>query len=106
MMDITEKINVLKKVLLFKYVSDPILQELALTFEEKYVPAGNLIITKGELGNGMYIIAEGKVKVHEEDKFVAELQEGDVFGELAALVPEKRIASISATEDSILFKLD
>jgi C4-dicarboxylate-specific signal transduction histidine kinase len=106
MMSITEKLNLLRKVPLFKYTSDNLLQDLANVIGEQHVTANELIVKKGEVGKEMYIIAQGKVKVHDGNKFLAELSTWDVFGELAALFPEMRIASVSAIEDSILLIID
>jgi signal transduction histidine kinase len=106
MMSVTEKLNLLRKVPLFKYTPDNLLQDLANVIGEQHVTANELIVKKGEVGNEMYIIAQGKVKVHDGNKFLAELSTWEVFGELAALFPEMRIASVSAIEDSILLKID
>jgi len=54
----------------------------------------------------MNIIVDGKVKVHDEDKNFAELAERDVFGELAVLDPEPRSATVTALEDTTLFRLE
>ena len=54
----------------------------------------------------MFIIVEGRVRVHRQEKVIAVLEYGDVFGELAALDPEPRAASVTALSDSFLFELD
>ncbi len=54
----------------------------------------------------MYIIIDGKVNIHDEDKVVRQLAERSIFGELAALDPEPRSASVTAVENTRLFKLD
>jgi CRP-like cAMP-binding protein len=54
----------------------------------------------------MYIIVRGKMRVHDGEKELAVLEDRTVFGELAALDPEPRSASITALEDTLLFRLD
>lgn len=101
-----EKVLVLKTVALFKYTPEEILLIVAEAMKEELVEAGQLIIKKGDFGDVMYIIAEGSVKVHDGELVFATLGKREVFGELAALSPEKRIASITAQEDSLLLSID
>jgi len=65
-----------------------------------------MVFENGDLGTSMYIIVEGKVKVHVGESVFATLGERTIFGELAALDPEPRTASITAIEDTYLFKLE
>jgi CRP/FNR family cyclic AMP-dependent transcriptional regulator len=101
-----EKVLILKTVALFKYTPEEILLTVADAVKEELVDAGQVIIQKGDLGDVMYIIAEGSVKVHDGDRLLAKLDKRDVFGELAALVPEKRIASVTAEENCLLLTMD
>lgn len=101
-----QKLTFLRTVPLFRYASDEILLEMADNIMEQYATAGEEIIRKGQFGTEMYIITKGRVKVHDGDKIIAELKEHDVFGELAALAPEVRIASVTAIENTFLLKID
>jgi CRP-like cAMP-binding protein len=53
----------------------------------------------------MYVIINGKIRIHVEDRVLAELGELDVLGEMAALDPEPRSATATATEDAFLLSL-
>lgn len=101
-----EKLILLHDVPIFRYVSDDVLLELALAVTEEFIASGEPIVNMGEFGADMYIIAKGKVKVHNAEKTVAELGERDVFGEIAALSPEVRIASVTALENCLLLKIN
>ena len=105
-MIIIEKLFFLKSVPLFKYTPDDLLLDLAYLLKERYVPAGDAIIEMGAFGDVMYIIAEGTVKVHNKNVVWVELKQCDVFGELAALSPEIRTASVSALENTVLLEID
>lgn len=105
-MDTFEKMLFLKSMPLFKYVKDEVLIDVASVIEEEVVPQGELIIQKGDLGTTMYMIVTGKVKIHDENRILKEMEDHEVFGELAALVPEKRIASVTAIEETFLLKID
>jgi CRP-like cAMP-binding protein len=100
-----EKMLFLKSMPLFKYVKDDVLLSVASVLEEQSVQAGELIIQKGEMGTIMYMVVEGKVKLHDGDRFIKEMGDHEVFGELAALYPERRIASVTALEETLLLKV-
>lgn len=100
-----EKLMILKDVDIFRYTPDDVLLDIAYSLEEQVVLPGEDIVKEGDVGDTMYIIVHGKVKVHEKEKFLAELGVRQVFGELAALSPEVRIATVSALENTLLFKI-
>lgn len=101
-----EKLMILKKTPLFRYTSDEILLELAYQVKEIYLSPNEIIVSKGDFGNFMFLIVEGKVKVHDGDLVLAELGENEVVGELAALSLRERIASVTAIEESLVLKID
>ncbi|MBS0628742.1 MAG: cyclic nucleotide-binding domain-containing protein [Verrucomicrobia bacterium] len=105
-MDTFEKMLFIKSLPLFKYIKDDILVSIASVLEEQIAGPGELIIQKGALGSVMFMIVEGKVKVHDEGRVLKEIGPHEVFGELAALSPEKRIASVTALEETFLLKID
>ena len=104
-MNTFEKMLFLKSMSLFKYVKDDVLLGLAPLLEEQIVKAGELIIKKGDLGTIMYLIVTGQVKVHDGERIVKEMGDHEVFGELSALSPEIRIASVTALEETLLLKI-
>src|SRR6185436_4666732 len=54
----------------------------------------------------LYIIAAGQVRVHDGERTLNILHSGEVFGEMAALDPEVRSASVTAVTDTRLFRLE
>ncbi len=101
-----EKIIFLKTVPLFSATSEETLYELAAVLEEEFIPAGTMIIQKGDEGRTMYIILEGRACVHDGNKTIAEVGDGEVIGELSALDPEPRSADVTAITDMRLFSLE
>jgi len=101
-----EKVIILKTVSIFAETPDEILAEVASLLAEVEVPAHTTILHKGEMGSCMYIIVDGRVRVHDGDHTLAFLGDRDIFGELAVLDPEARSASVTALEDTRLFRLD
>jgi HEAT repeat protein len=101
-----EKVMLLKGVQMFEQTSEEILTEVARLLEEVQVGAGEEIFRKGDIGDSMYIVVEGQVRVYDADRTVNVLGEKEIFGELALLDPEPRSASVAATRPSRLFRLD
>lgn len=101
-----EKVMILKSVDIFSATPEEDLIEVASIVEEVEFKKMDTIFEKGDIGTSMYIIVEGRVLVHDEKKEIAVLENKTVFGELAALDPEPRMASVTALEDTLLFRLD
>jgi CRP-like cAMP-binding protein len=100
-----EKVLILQSVDLLSSVPEDALVEIASILEEVDVEPDSDIISQGEMGTAMYIIIDGRVRVHADGRDIAELGPREVFGELAALDPEPRAASVTAVEPTQLFKL-
>lgn len=102
-----EKLLLLKSVTFFKETPDDLLLQLAIfALQEKNMQAGELIVQKNDIDTAMYIIVAGKVKIHDGDLLIKELNEREIFGELAALSLSPRISSVSALTDGLLLKMD
>lgn len=100
-----EKVMVLKSVHVFAGVPEDVLANLSSYLEEIEVPANETVYRKGDTGDTMYIIVDGKAKVHDGDRTFVELGQRDFFGELTTLDPEPHSASVTATEDTRLLGL-
>jgi CRP/FNR family cyclic AMP-dependent transcriptional regulator len=106
MLPTIEKMLLLKSISLFSHVPDPILFEIATIVKDETVLEGKTIIRKDDLGDCMYIIGSGQVRVHNGEQTITSLGEKDVFGELALLDAEPRNASVTALEETYLLRLD
>lgn len=101
-----EKVLLLAGVAFFAELPGEVLAEVAATCEEVQAPAGEALFAKGDFGASLYVLASGRVRVHDGEREIALLGQRDVVGELAALDPELRSASVTATEDALLLRLD
>jgi hypothetical protein len=101
-----ENLIILKTVSIFSETPDEVLAEAASILEEVEMKAGETIFEKGDMDNCMYIIIEGRVRVHDGERTLAHLGDRDVFGEMAVLDPQPRSASVTAIADTRLFRLD
>jgi cAMP-dependent protein kinase regulator len=73
---------------------------------------GSVIINEGDPGSSMYLIASGGVKVYTRGSgatgtvYLADLGEGDFFGEVSVLTGKPRTATITASQRTELLRLD
>lgn len=96
---------------LFENMSDEeraaVVSQMVLeTFDE-----GEVIIREGDLGSSLYVVVNGDVKVlgrnpKGEPVYLANLRDGDFFGEVSVLTGKPRTATISAATRSELLRLD
>jgi serine/threonine-protein kinase len=81
-----------------------------LHLPQKQVPAGTIIIREGQIGDAAFIITSGSCRVYREvggeQETLSRLGAGDIFGEMALLLDERRAASVEATSDVTLLVLD
>ncbi len=63
------------------------------------------IFEKGDPGDAMYAIYSGRVMVHDEDHEYGFLQAGECFGEYAMIDREDRSATVTAVEETIVFRI-
>jgi hypothetical protein len=106
MLSTIEKVIILKTVSIFAKTPDEVLAEMASFLEEVEVKAGETIFEKGDMDRCMYLIIEGQVRVHDEERTLAHLGDRDVLGEMAVLDPQPRSASATAIADTRLFRLN
>ena len=102
--DLERRVRFLRKVLIFQESPDDVLARIAESLTEMEVSEGDHIVLKGELGDSMYIINDGRVKVHDGDYIFTVLKSGDVFGKYYLLDKEERSATVTALSHSFLFR--
>jgi CRP-like cAMP-binding protein len=101
-----EKVLILKSLAIFSETPETILSELAPLMQEEEVEEGRVIFNDGDIGDCMYIIHKGQIKIHKGATALAILKEKEVFGELSLLDSETRSASATTNTDCFLFKID
>ena len=106
MLSLVEKVLIMKSSPLFSETPDNVLADIADLVDEIAVEQDQVIFKRGEPGDSLYIIVSGKVQVWEGERLLNSLSEGDLFGELALLDPEPRLATVKATESTRLLRLD
>jgi CRP-like cAMP-binding protein len=105
MLSTIEKVIILKTITIFAEMDDAVLADLARLVEEVEVKAGEVIFEKGDPGNSLYLVVTGQVRVYDGGRTLSYLGERALFGEMALLDAQPRLASAKAVEDSLLFRL-
>lgn len=100
-----ERVAALRRIEIFSTVPGDKLIAVARLLEEVRVAAGEIVIQRGELEDWLFIVATGRVRSHIGDRTLAEGGPGEIVGEMAALVPAARAASVTAIEPSLLLML-
>jgi CRP-like cAMP-binding protein len=94
----------------FLRIPPPNIQAMFMRLQEVLVKAGNEVIKQGDDGDYYYIISHGRCKVTRQAASgsvvtLAQLKDGDAFGEESLLSEGKRNASIIAETDCQLMRL-
>jgi diguanylate cyclase (GGDEF)-like protein len=80
------------------------LAKLLAGSSQRWFPTGYAIIQPGERGHSVYVVLSGRVRVAETlpdnstDTYVAELRQGEVFGELGIIKERTRSVTVVALE--------
>ena len=95
---------------LFEVLTEEERNALVAQMEIETHDEGSVIITEGDPGTSMYLIASGQVKVYTRGTggtvYLANLGEGDFFGEVSVLTGKPRTATITASQRTELLRLD
>jgi len=99
------RIETLRSCVFLQGLRDKILSDLAARAATLHVAAGETLVTQGDVGSDMYFIISGNARVHHGEVVLADIGAGDVFGEMAVLDSEKRSASVTMQNDSVLLRI-
>ena len=100
-----ERVAVLQRVGLLSGVPGHKLIAIARLLEEIRVAPGTTVIERGAVEDWLFIVADGRVRVHVDAQTLIESGPGAVVGELAVLAPAPRSASVTALEPTLLLRL-
>ncbi len=101
-----EAYALLRMLAVFREVPDDELEEVAGIVKELRFGDGDVVFRAGDPGNEMFVVLAGSVLVRRDRKVVAELEVGEVVGEMAVLDGLPRSADTVARGDVRLLRLN
>lgn len=102
--------NLLKTSPIFQPFSTSDKKDLIERFKSRSVDEGSYLITRERPGEGLYVLLSGRCDVLDTDPegkevLLAELRDGDVFGEMSMLWHKKTCASVRASTPCVVLRL-
>lgn len=104
--------DILGTIPIFSSLKSGELKEIERIVHVRTYESGEFIFREGDVGAGLFVIAEGRVDIILENRVVddqptrlASLDKGSFFGELSLLDNERRSAAARAAETSVMIGL-
>ncbi|OIV37847.1 Crp/Fnr family transcriptional regulator [Mangrovactinospora gilvigrisea] len=102
--------DVLRRAPLFAALDDEQAAELRASMTEVGMARGETLFHEGEPGDRLYVIVDGKLKLHRtsadgRENMIMVIGPGDMFGELSLFDPGPRTTSATALTDAKLLAL-
>ncbi|WP_394750906.1 sigma 54-interacting transcriptional regulator [Spongiimicrobium salis] len=96
----------LSEIPFFSEVSPASLEHFCEDLNRIRFSSGERIVEKDSPGHAMYVILDGKVRVHEAVHSYGYLGKGECFGEYALIDRQARSASVTAEEDTLVLEIE
>ena len=98
-------LEALRSVPLFASLDDDAATELRRLLSDKKVPQNTRLFKQGDKGDAMYLIESGRVRIsirddEDQELTLAELAQGDFFGEMSIIDGRQRSADARVIEDA------
>jgi len=97
--------NVMAISPLFKDFDPSQRKALVEKFRMRQAAPGEKVIAEGKTSDGLYVVLHGVVDVTVEQRQVARLKEGEIFGEMSLLTRDPASATVTAKSNAILLRL-
>ena len=91
------KVELLKSVPLFADCTKAELRALARSTDEIDLREGTVMTREGRPGREFFVLVQGAARVTRNGRKLADLKDGDWFGEIALITDRPRTATVTAT---------
>lgn len=98
-------VNVMNTSALFQPFNKKDRKSLVEKFRARDVRKGEVLIREGQKSDGLYVLLSGEVEVKKGTTSLAQLKEGEVFGEMSLLNKSPASATVAATKRTSLLRL-
>lgn len=104
-MALSPKLKFLKDTLLFRNFAEAELATFDAVLEERTIHANTIVFSEDSIGNSLYIVRKGQVKVSKDitghgNLPLLVLSGGEFFGEMALIRPGPRLVTVKTLETS------
>lgn len=106
MSSLLERAVALQKAPLFSGLAADVLVPLANVSEPQRLEPADILFEEGDLGDALYVIVSGELRIERGGRLVASLGPGECVGEMAALDREARSATAVALSSCHLVRID
>jgi CRP-like cAMP-binding protein len=101
---------VLRRIPLFREFSDHDCDAVMSVLRLRQFQAGDVVLRQGSPGDHMVIVLDGRLRVEAEDLHgnkteLGAIQAGEIVGEMAAIDPAPRHATVVAASDAVVYEL-
>jgi CRP-like cAMP-binding protein len=100
-----EKVAWLARVPLFAGCGPEVVERLADAAGDVAFAPGEVVVQQGQVGNGLYIVVSGGVRIVAGDEELARLGPGETIGELSVIDQQPRAATAIADEATVCLGL-
>jgi CRP-like cAMP-binding protein len=110
-LSVSEKSAILRRHTLFRELGHEVCDQLAAYAKMKEYARGTTIYVKGDPGSCLFAICRGNVRVTNTSSdgksvFLNQIEEGEIFGEIALLDGQPRTADVTASTDCNLMIIE
>lgn len=101
------KIELLRKIPFFScFPDDAVLASFIKVGNFTRLASGSVVYRTGDAAHKLYVVVGGKVRLTRNNKVLANLGPGEVFGEVAPFLDIERTVTAVSLGDSILFEFE
>lgn len=100
-----EKFNQVRDLSFFKDFAEPEIWEAIHASQWQEFAPGAALVTEGKVEGSFYVLVSGEAQVQKNGRTIANLGQGECFGEMGVITGEPRSATVVAASDGYLMKL-
>ena len=104
--ELSGRVQILARLRIFDGASTPALESLAGSLRSQMAGPGEVVVAEGQPADAIYVVVSGDLKVTSGGAPVRDLGAGDYFGEIGVLERMPRTATVCASSQCELFRID
>ena len=101
-LNLLNRLEKLRKLTLFKHLSEKILENLASKLKKKKYNSKEIIIDENTESNSFYLISKGRVELTKNGVYIRELESGSCFGENAIFYSDSKTTTSVIAIDKVV----